>query len=136
VTCRTTLVSSSLTPSVRSLLPLYTTTKSNNVAKPGEYVGNYWAAVCKTVRPMLSDSCLSCPVLSCPVMSVCNVGVLTLWPNDWMDEDETWHGGRPRSWPHCVRCGHRSSTERVTAAPTHFSLHVYCVQTVVHLSNC
>ena len=32
----------------------------------------FWATVCKTVRPMLSDRCLS-------VLSVCNVGVL--WPN-------------------------------------------------------
>jgi len=26
------------------------------------------------------------------VLSVCNVGVL--WPNGWMDQDETWHGSR------------------------------------------
>ena len=25
----------------------------------------------------------------CPVLSVCNVGVL--WPNGWMDQDETHH---------------------------------------------
>jgi len=31
---------------------------------------------------MLSDRCLS-------VLSVCDVGVL--WPNGWMDQDETWH---------------------------------------------
>jgi len=36
---------------------------------------------------MLSDRCLS-------VLSVCDVGVL--WPNGWMDQDETWHGGRLR----------------------------------------
>jgi len=24
----------------------------------------FWATVCKTVRPMLSDRCMSCPVLS------------------------------------------------------------------------
>ena len=43
----------------------------------------FWATVCKTVRPILSDRCLSvCPVLS--VLSVCNVGVL--WPNGWMDQ--------------------------------------------------
>ena len=36
----------------------------------------------------------------CPVrLSVYNVGVL--WPNGWMDQDETWHAGSPR--PHCVR---------------------------------
>ena len=35
---------------------------------------NFWAIVCKTVRPMLSDRCPVC--LS--VCSVCNVGIL--WP--------------------------------------------------------
>jgi len=44
----------------------------------------FWAIVCKTVSPMLSDHC--------PVLSVCNVGVL--WPNGWMDQNETWHEGR------------------------------------------
>ena len=62
------------------------------------------ATVCKTVRPMLSDRCLSVlSCLSCPVLSVCNVRAL--WPNDWTDQDETWHAGRPRPWPHCVRWG-------------------------------
>jgi len=51
------------------------------------------ATVCKTVRPMLSDRCLSlCPVLSC--MSVCPhpaiFGPCLLWPNGWMDQDATW----------------------------------------------
>ena len=50
----------------------------------------FWATVCKTVRPMLSDRCpvcLSvCPV--CPVCPVCNVGAL--WPNGWTDQDENW----------------------------------------------
>jgi len=50
----------------------------------------FWATVCKTVRPMLSVRCLS----------VC-VDVRALWPNGWMDQDETWHAGRPRPWPHC-----------------------------------
>jgi len=53
----------------------------------------FWATVCKTVRPMLSDGCLSC-LFDCPI---CDVGVL--WPNGWMDKDETWYEGRPRSWP-------------------------------------
>jgi len=51
----------------------------------------FWATVCKIVRPTLSDRCLS-------VLSVCNVGVL--WPNGWMDQDETSHAGRSRSWRH------------------------------------
>jgi len=28
-----------------------------------------------------------------------------LWPNGWMDQDATWHRGRPRPWPQCVRWG-------------------------------
>jgi len=42
--------------------------------------------VCQTVRPMLSDRCLS-------ALSVCDVDVL--WPYCWMDQDATWYGGRP-----------------------------------------
>ena len=41
------------------------------------------------IRPLSVD---------CPV---CDIGVL--WPNGWMDQDETWHAGRPQPWPHCVR---------------------------------
>ena len=37
------------------------------------------------------------------VLSVCNVGAL--WPNGWMDQDETWNAGRPQPWSHCVRWG-------------------------------
>jgi len=66
----------------------------------------FGVTVCKTVtvRPMLSDHCLSV------CLSVYNVGVL--WPNGWMDQDETWHGGRPRPWPHCVRCGPSSPSPK------------------------
>ena len=28
-----------------------------------------------------------------------------LWPNGWMDQDGTWHGGGPWSRPHCARWG-------------------------------
>jgi len=49
-------------------------------------------AVCYQTVVCLSV-CLSCPVL----FAVCNGGVL--WPNSWMDQDETW------PWPHCVRWG-------------------------------
>jgi len=51
-------------------------------------------------------------VLSC--LSVCDVGVL--WPNGWMDQDEAWFGGTPRSGPQCVRWGPTSP---------HFVAHVY-----------
>jgi len=63
---------------------------------------SFSAIVCKTVRPMLSDRCLSClSVLA--VLSVMLVGVL--WPNGLTDQHETWHVGRPRPWPRCVRWG-------------------------------
>jgi len=45
--------------------------------------------------------CLCLTVLS--VLFVCNIDVL--WPNGWMDQDETWHAGGPQPWPHCVRWG-------------------------------
>jgi len=54
------------------------------------FFNDFWATVCITVRPMLSDRCPVFPVC----LSVCDVGVL--WPNGWMDRDETWHAGRPR----------------------------------------
>ena len=64
---------------------------------------HFWTTVCKTVRPMLSDRCLSC--LS--DLSVCN---------RWVDKDETWQAGRPRPRPHCVRWG-PSSPEKGGTAP-------------------
>ena len=56
---------------------------------------------CVSGRPFVKRFalCYRNVVLSC--LSVCNVGLL--WPNGWMDQDETWHGDRPRSRPHCVR---------------------------------
>jgi len=60
--------------------------------------------------------CLS--VLSvCPV---CDVGVL--WPNDWMDQGETRHAGRPRPWPHCVRWGPSSPSPKEHSPQ--FSAHI------------
>ena len=81
---------------------------------------HFWATVCKTVRPMPSDRrlcvclsvCLSClsSVHSC--LSVCNVAVL--WPNSWMDQDETWHAGRPRPG-HIVLWGPSTPSPRFSA---------------------
>ena len=74
-------------------------------------LAHFWATVCKTVRPMLSDRCLS--VLS--VMSVGNVGVL--WSNGCMDQDESRHAGRPRPWPHCVQIGTQLPSPKGHSAP-------------------
>ena len=60
--------------------------------------------------------------MSCPV---CNVGVL--WPNGWIDQDETWHIDRPRPRSHCIRWGHSASTKR-GHSPL-ISAHVRCGQT-------
>jgi len=97
----------------------------------GRAVSSYsWTTVSKTVRPTISEPDLSvCPVLSCPSLSVfCDVGAL--WPNGWTDQDDTWHGGSPRSrpLPHCIRWGPSSPTRRGTAPPQ-FSAHVRCGQT-------
>ena len=32
-------------------------------------------------------------------------GQCPLWPNGWMDQDGTWHGGRPQRRRHCVTWG-------------------------------
>jgi len=58
-------------------------------------------ALCyRTVVLAVCPVCLSV----CPVLSVCRDGGV-LWPNGWMDQDETWHAGRPRPWSRCVRWG-------------------------------
>ena len=69
------------------------------------------ATVCNTVRPRLSDHRLS-------VRPVCDVGLL--WPNGWMDQDETWHAGRPRPWPHYVRRGPSSLSPKGNSPPPIF----------------
>ena len=70
---------------------------------------------------MLSDRCPVCPV--CPV---CDVGVL--WPNGWTDQDEIWHAGRPRPWPHCVRWGPSSAPPQGAVSPPQCSAHICCGQ--------
>jgi len=77
------------------------------------FSGFYWATVCKTVRPMLSDRFVC---LVCPVLSACDIGVL--WPDGWMDQGKTWYGGRRRRRPHRVRWGPSSLPQkRGTARP-------------------
>jgi len=64
---------------------------------------------------MLSDRCLCC--LS--DLSLCNVGVL--WPDGWMDQDDTWYGGRPWPRPHYVRADQlRHGKGHNRAAPSLF----------------
>jgi len=97
---------------------------------------NFWATVCKTVRPMLSVRCPVCPVLSVTLVHCGQTvgriktklgmqvglgpghivlggdpaqppifGPYLLRSNGCMDQDVTWHGGRPRTRRLCVRWG-------------------------------
>jgi len=45
-----------------------------------------------------------------------------------MDQDETWHAGRPRPWPHCVRWGPSSLSPKRGQSPPQFYSHVCCGQ--------
>jgi len=64
---------------------IYVQLTLNNIAQTDyktssvvSYLTPFWATVCKMVRPLLSDRCLSVCL-----SSVCDVGVL--WPNSWVD---------------------------------------------------
>ena len=67
--------------------------------------------------------CYRTIVLSC--LSVCNVGVL--WPNSWMDQDETSRAGRPWPCPRCVSWGPSCLSPKKGQSPQ-FLAHVYCGQ--------
>ena len=54
-------------------------------------------------------------------------GPYLLWPNGWMDQHDTWHGGRPQPRRLRVRWGPRSPPQKGGGAPK-FSAHVYCVK--------
>jgi len=62
-----------------------------------------------------------------------NFGPCLSWPSGWMNEDASWYGGR--LWPrgHIMLDGDPASPK---GHSPQFSTHVYCVQTVVHLSYC
>jgi len=80
----------------------------------------YESTVCETVRPYTIEPLSVCMSCLSVCLSVCNVGVL--WPNSWMDQDETWHKGRPRPGPHCVRWGPSSPSQK--GHNPQFSAHV------------
>jgi len=55
-------------------------------------------------------------------------GPFLLWPNRWMNQDDTCHGGGPWSKPHCARWGPISRPPKRGGSPQ-FSAHFYCRQT-------
>ena len=46
-----------------------------------------------------------------------------------MDQNETWHAGRPQLWPYCVRWGPSSPLPKEHSPQ--FVAHVYCGQMAV-----
>ena len=57
-------------------------------------------------------------------------GPCLLWPNDWMDEAGTWHGGRPQPRRLCVRWGSSLPFPKRGQSPSHqFLAHYHCGQT-------
>jgi len=58
-----------------------------------------------------------------------------LWPNGWMDQDANWYGGRLGPGD-IVLDGDPATPRKAAQHPLQFSAHVYCGQTVAHLSNC
>ena len=79
-------------------------------------------------RPFLKRFALLCyQTVLCPVCPVS----LRRWctvAKGWMDQDETWHAGRPRPGTHCARWGPSSPVPQRGTAP-HFSAHFYYGQT-------
>jgi len=64
---------------------------------------------------------------SSPLQKGCRApifGPYLLCPNRWMDQDGTWHGGGPRSRPHCARCGRSFPPQK--GQSSHFSAHFCC----------
>ena len=109
----------------------------------------FLVTVCKTDRPVLLSRCPLCPVCLSVTLVYCGhrpngwmdgpplFGQCLLRPNSLMDQGATWYGGSPRPRSYCVRWrpNPSPSPERGTVAPL-FSTHVYCGQTVTHLTYC
>ena len=84
-------------------------------------------------RPFVKRFAICYRTVVCPVG---NVGVL--WPNGWMDQDETWHADRPQPFPQCVRWG--PSVLQLSPAPIghspQFSAHIWYVPKRLDASWC
>ena len=91
---------------------------------------SFWAILTVASRPN------SLPYATGP-MSCLSVTLVYCSQTGWMTQDNTWYGGRPRPRQQCVIWGPSSPKEKGRAASSpYFSAHVYCGQTVAHLSNC
>jgi len=59
-------------------------------------------------------------------------GPCLLWPNGWMDQDETWHGDASWFRPHCARWGPSSPPQK--GRSPQFAAHDYCGQTAAWIN--
>jgi len=57
-------------------------------------------------------------------------GPCLLWPHGWMDQDATWHKGRPQPRRLCFRWGPSPLPTKGVEHSPQFSAHFYCGQTV------
>ena len=66
-------------------------------------------------------------------------GSFLLWPNDWMHQDGTWHGGRSWSSPHCARGRHSSpphlTQSRLGRGRAPYQVAFWCMQPFGHNRN-
>jgi len=86
-------------------------------------------------RPRPGPHCVRCgPSYILQGAQPPNFGPCLLWPNGWMDEDATQYEDIARPMLHCVTWGHSSPSEK--GHSPQFLAHVYCGQTVAHLSYC
>jgi len=53
-----------------------------------------------------------------PPQNKINFGPCLLWPNGWMDQNGTWHGGRPQPRRLCVRWGASTPPQKGVRAPS------------------
>jgi len=58
--------------------------------------------------------------------TVPNFRPMSIVPNGWMDQDGTWHGGRPRPRPHCVNLAGHTPPPKGAQQPL-FSAHMSIV---------
>ena len=101
------------------LIHLSISWRANNIYSDKLFVGRYIYIYCLLLylafhtyllfgRPSVKRFALCYQTVVC--LSVCNISVL--WPKGWIDQDQTWHGGRPRPQPHCVRWGPHSPSQK------------------------
>ena len=98
------------------------------------YMRQLWAlhVVIKRVfgRPLVKRFALCYRSVVC--LSCLSITLVHLWSNGWMDQDETWHAGRPLPWPHCDRWGPTSPSPK-GAEPPNFRP-IFIVAITVHSS--